>query len=530
MTGGGKVGGGPRSAPLRNKVEATSKSSQSGSWLMPGLALLLAYTIVFVAQLPPILGVVDEIGFLNQALLWSRPELSAEAGLRPVEDILEIDGRTVSWRNPGRSVTLLPFLSFQSTQIYALSGLFFHLLTTLLAALLLRRYGRSPIWAILVLFHPTLSLYSRTLMADGPAATFILLGILVLERHRGGAFAAGLAFGIAAVFRYHAGILLVTLAGELFAGRRGPDRWRHAGACLAGGGIIGLGIVLYNLHAYGRPLGFTGQGFWKPDSIAVNGPAYLTALALFWPLMILAPFFHRRPGRGPLWAAVLTLLVTMLGYSWHDRGTGNLQTHILSLRLMQPVLPLWIIAYADILEERLGPVFVRITSARLRKAALLAFCVLMLAGQGAIFHRHQQHLQDLKRAREEISALVPDGSLVVGNSTVRKLFAELGAPTPVYQWLPYDLAGVIQDLGPQLEAHHDEWYLAVLPKRPGFEFPGILARYVRTYRPEIIETEAPGLILYLVEGRDPGHPPPSPPSESETGATDRLRGLRSSRE
>lgn len=457
---------------------------------------MLGYAVIFVARLPPILGIKDEVGFLNQALLWSRPELAAEVSSRPVEDILEIDGRPVSWRNPGRSLVLLPLLPFRSVGLYALTGLAFHLATTLLAAWLLERRGRSPFWAALVLFHPTLAIYSRTVMADGPAGTFVLLGILALERRRGGPLLAGVAFGCAAVFRYHVGILLPALAVYLLCSRRGVDRWKASGACLAGGGAVGMAIVLYNLGIYGRPLGFTGQGFWAPEYIVSNGAAYLFALGILWPCMLIAPLLHRGPGRGALWTTVLTLFATMLVYSWHDDGAGRLQTAVLSLRLLQPVLPLWIVAYAEVLEDRFAPAVRRLAPPGRRTAVLALAGAMLLVGQTILFQRHQRHLWDLVRARDQISASVPAGSLVVANGAVRKLFASLDATPPYYRWLPYDFDGKTPDWGDAIAAETGDWYLAILPKRPGNEFPRVLDRYLRSYEAERIEAGAIRLILY----------------------------------
>jgi len=55
---------------------------------------------------------------------------------------------------------------------------------TALAAWLLARLGRSPLWAVLLLLHPTLAVYSRTLLADGAAGTGLLLAALRSPRPR----------------------------------------------------------------------------------------------------------------------------------------------------------------------------------------------------------------------------------------------------------------------------------------------------------------------------------------------------------
>jgi len=49
------------------------------------LALLLGNTALFAAYYPPLAGIEDEIGFLNQALVWSRGAISAEGAGLPAD-------------------------------------------------------------------------------------------------------------------------------------------------------------------------------------------------------------------------------------------------------------------------------------------------------------------------------------------------------------------------------------------------------------------------------------------------------------
>src|SRR3954452_1485950 len=75
-------------------------------------ALMLAYAGLFAAYYPPLPGIEDEVGFVNQALVWSRGAISAEgAGLPPgLTDFTPVAGRHVAARHPGRSLAALPFL------------------------------------------------------------------------------------------------------------------------------------------------------------------------------------------------------------------------------------------------------------------------------------------------------------------------------------------------------------------------------------------------------------------------------------
>ncbi|HEY2156835.1 MAG TPA: hypothetical protein VGH33_14485, partial [Isosphaeraceae bacterium] len=52
-------------------------SGSRRGWAILG-ALMVAYAALFAAFYPPIPGIEDEIGYLNQAWVWSRGSTSAE--------------------------------------------------------------------------------------------------------------------------------------------------------------------------------------------------------------------------------------------------------------------------------------------------------------------------------------------------------------------------------------------------------------------------------------------------------------------
>src|SRR5262249_40113198 len=157
--------------------------------------LMAGYAGLFAAYYPPLPAVADEAGFINQALVWSRGAVSAEgAGLSDLADFGEYRGRHLATRHPGRSLVALPLLAAGGVRAASAAGLVLHLAMTAIGAALLARLGRSPLWAVLLLFHPTLALYSRTVMADAAAGTGLLLaGLMLTVPGAGGAVGAGLA-------------------------------------------------------------------------------------------------------------------------------------------------------------------------------------------------------------------------------------------------------------------------------------------------------------------------------------------------
>jgi len=148
----------------------------------PLIAGILAYLALFAAFYPPIAGIEDEQGFVNQAIFWYHGGLSAEAAGLPVTlgDLVEVDGRHLPARHPGRSLVALPFYAVGGYAGVFASGAFLHVVLTLLAAATFRRLGISPWWALGVLFHPTLLIYSRTVMGDASAGLGLLVSVWAL--------------------------------------------------------------------------------------------------------------------------------------------------------------------------------------------------------------------------------------------------------------------------------------------------------------------------------------------------------------
>ena len=78
--------------------------SRSRDWAAL-VALMLGYIALFLTYYPPLAGIEDEVGFINQTLVWSRGAVSAEgAGYTDLADFGLIKGRHVAMRHPGRSL------------------------------------------------------------------------------------------------------------------------------------------------------------------------------------------------------------------------------------------------------------------------------------------------------------------------------------------------------------------------------------------------------------------------------------------
>ena len=291
-------------------------------WLVLA-GMTAVYLVLFFIYFPCFYGIEDEVGYINQAVVWSRGSLSAEgAGFDNLFDFTTHNGQHVSYRHPGRSLLILPFLLLGSWRVAFVTGAVIHVLLTFGAALALSRLGRSPLWAVLVLCHPTLALHSRTLMADTAAALGVTLAFVALTTLRRPGTWAGAAIGLAAVMRYQTGIVLPFFSLAILATPHVLNRRREALACLIVGGAFGGVLVCYNYLAYGNAFGlYQGHGYFTLGAVLPNLTWFSAALLVIWPLMLLVPWVDRSPLR---WAAEL---LSGLCSSWPSFGSTTTGTH-----------------------------------------------------------------------------------------------------------------------------------------------------------------------------------------------------------
>lgn len=470
--------------------------SIAAHWMALG-GMVAVYLVLFSYYYPCTHGIEDEVGFINQSLVWSRGAISAEsAGFDQLDDFIAHKGRHVGWRNPGRSLLVLPFLMFGGLPAIFVSGAVIHLLVTLTAALTLANLGRSPLSAALVLCHPTLAIYSRTIMGDEPAALGLSCALFAFVATDRPGWWAGAAIGLAAVMRYQAGLVLPFFALAILTSPHVRRRGMQSLYCLISGGTFAIALVTYNLHLYGNLTGWVGTGMFGLQYFPRNLAFYVLSLSVVYPLMVLAPAIDRSKARYAVLAILTPLLLFMSYWFFQDRHSSWAYTLVIGQRLIIPLIPVLVVSYAGCLEGVLLDYCYRTRVLSWVPPAAIVGCAALLMLLAAVFQRHDVHLYHLRSARDEVVRAVPEGSLVIANYTLEKLFAVPSPSLPTYRWRSYDFQGATVEQSATIRAEQRTWYLALLPKTSGSELPDLLRDYVTRYHMTRVPTEHSTLILY----------------------------------
>src|SRR5207244_9506857 len=183
----------------RTGLTLVAKQPRSRATLV---ALGAVYLAIFLVYYPPLNAIEDEVDFVNQAVLWSK----AQPGT------IDLD----PGRNPGRSFVTAPIIAMGGVRARHLSGAVIHLAIFAVGALTLAALRVPPIWAALLLFHPTLVLYSRTMMGDSLSGLMLLVAVYAALALRRPGVVVGCALGVAVAARYQAAIVIPVFLLAMF--------------------------------------------------------------------------------------------------------------------------------------------------------------------------------------------------------------------------------------------------------------------------------------------------------------------------
>jgi hypothetical protein len=243
----------------------------------------------------------------------------------------------------GWPALLAPFTSLRWPWVFAVTPAL-HVLGTIVLALVFRKRGLSPAWALLYLAQPTLLAFSRTLMAE-PLAAF-QTALLLLAAEIANPFLIGLVAGFAPLVK----LSQILIAGPVVAvwlWRRPPDSRVRATLQATLGAMIGIsGFLWFSRIAYGH---WIGAGYGPTYASPMQALAWvglgIAQLSVAWPLLTLGLLRSRAEEAA---GAILPLLYLAV-YGYHYRGPSLVATLVVGARLHSSAIVLLLPGYAALL-------------------------------------------------------------------------------------------------------------------------------------------------------------------------------------
>lgn len=379
------------------------------SLLAVGLGLWL---VAMIWNWPVALSFGDEVGYVGQARLF------LEGRIRPTADSPGIwhttpSGGLIAKYPLFHPALLAPFIAVAPRAAF-LVGIITAMVLVLCVARVLADWGRDPLWALLVLAQPAITLVSRTMMADLLLSAFLLGAYLAM---RGNHLKATVALIAATLLAKPTGPVLAVLLmlGELLTSA-GALRARHPAAVNRAvawgvGMIVGLvAIVGLNLIANGSPwYGYHerfGPPNFGPKFLLTAGAAHAKSLLLAPPLLIVGiwPYWKRRDFGPPV--VIVGLVGLMSVYYFVDWGRNWADSLILSQRLVLPAIVFLMIGYVTLLSDALSWLEVKVATvagwtgiSRLMRTTTVAGLLILpgLSGQ-AIGVRHRRWQEPMRKA------------------------------------------------------------------------------------------------------------------------------------
>jgi len=375
------------------------------------------WVAVILATWPRAVSFGDELGYVGRAKLILEGHLSYVPN--SIAGWYETERGTMAPKYPLlQSLLLLPFGALGPRAMFALAVLGAVWLAATARAVL-RSWGKSPAFALLVLAHPTIVILARTTMADLGQAAAALSAWWALRRGRGVATMAWLTL-LVALKPTGAVLALAIVAGEALRARAAL-RARDAAtvrrfAWSVAGGLSGLALLvacnyLSNGHAW---FDYTHAGPGKPPFSASYAaavvPSHVVTVLLLPPLLVAgAVTYWRRRELAPLVVSA-AFLAMMSVYYFVDAAPKAIETLVIAPRIILPAVVFLLLGWIAWLDDlRAGAWRGRAPDAapsppvgRVLGALLVAVPVVVCVGVSA---RHARYQRAMGSIRDIASAL-----------------------------------------------------------------------------------------------------------------------------
>ena len=374
------------------------------------LFIILQVTVTFLFY-PNFYGIYDEDLYLtathamqNGSFFYEKSGVDA-----PLLGAVEGTKGAVSIYPPGNSVLLLPFTVIH-WKLGFLKNILLYIGSFLLFISILRKLKIDPMYSLVFLLHPTIVLFSRTLMSDIPSMFFLLVGVLLLLDKKN--LGAGFSLGFLLLLRYPNVILIIGIFGALLY-RKEYKKSLHL---LPGIVFFSFALFGYVMHVYGSILGpfaVDGARSFGFSYFIYNFPYYLLSLNVLFPGMLLISVFLGFKNKKSFLFIIPSLLIIIF-YSFYyyiDGGSNIIEKLVKGQRFMIPVIPLLLIPYLQYLHNR----------EFMKKVFVFVISLLFIFTCG-IQYKHYEFVKKEKNLSQTVRENIGDSDVVICNSDADELF------------------------------------------------------------------------------------------------------------
>lgn len=446
---------------------------------------LILQIAVICFYYPDFYGIYDEDLYLtttyamqNGTFFYEKAGISA-----PLLGVAKGSGGTFSIYPPGNSALLLPF-AIVHWKLGFLKNIFFYIGSFLLFILILRKLNIDPVYSLIFLLHPTIVLFSRTLMSDIPSMFFLLLGIFLLLDKKD--LAAGFSLGFLVLLRYPNAVIIIGIFGALLY----LKEYKKIISLLPGIALFSLVLVGYIIYTYGfilGPLTISNAKLFGVKYFIYNFPYYILSLNILYPgLLLVAIFFGFRRKKISLF--VIPSLVVIIFYSFYyfiDGGSSLMEKLVKGQRFMVPVIPLLLIPYLAFLKDK-----------KFAKKVFIFVIPLLFLFSCGIQYKHHQFVGKEKLISQNLQENIKDTDIIICNSDTDELLNPYFSKTKLIE-----LSEVKKhDLNSLMESNKISFVFVELKRGKNYEEKSQWVEYFEEEGFELLyESEEPGSIIVMSE-------------------------------
>ncbi|MEJ2354626.1 MAG: hypothetical protein P8Y62_01785 [candidate division WOR-3 bacterium] len=374
------------------------------------LFIILQVAVIFLFY-PDFYGIYDEDLYLtathamqNGSFFYEKSGVDA-----PLLGAVEGTKGAVSIYPPGNSVLLLPFTVIH-WKLGFLKNILLYIGSFLLFISILRKLKIDPMYSLVFLLHPTIVLFSRTLMSDIPSMFFLLVGVLLLLDKKN--LGAGFSLGFLLLLRYPNVILIIGIFGALLYRKE----YKKSLRLLPGIVFFSFALFGYVMHVYGSILGpfaVDGARSFGFSYFIYNFPYYLLSLNVLFPgMLLIAIFFGFKNKKSFLFIIPSLLIIIFYSFYYYiDGGSNIIEKLVKGQRFMIPVIPLLLIPYLQFFHNR-----------KFMKKVFVFVVPLLFIFACGIHYKHYEFVKKEKILSQTVRENIGDSDVVICNSDTDELF------------------------------------------------------------------------------------------------------------